>query len=253
MKKIVVIVGTLLLLLIVVIVVVAMSLDRIVKAGVERVAPGITQTSVTLDGVSLSPISGGASLKGLSVGNPGGYSSAQAIRVGRAAVKIVPASILGDKVVIHSVEVREPEITFEGNPLGENNLKKILDNVSAQAASQTPATNKAAVKSNGKKLQVDDFLITGAKVHAQIKTPILTKEVTLTIPDIHFSNLGQGPEGITAAELSQKILSQVTTSTITSLAENVTGLGKDVINGAGKTAVDAVNKIGKGIGDLFKK
>ncbi len=250
MKKILMVFGVILLVLIIGLVLAGVFLDRIVKAGVESVAPSITQTTVTLEGVSLSLMSGSAGINGLVVGNPQGFKSAEAIRLGKAAIKIQPGSILGDKVIIHSIEVREPEITFEGNPLGENNLKKILDNVNAQAAAATSNTNAAGTKKGaGKKLQVDDFLLAGAKVHAQINTPLVSKEISLTLPDIHLTNLGQGADGITPAELTKQVLTQVTTATFKSLADSVAGLGKDVLNGAGST----VNKITKGIGGLFKK
>lgn len=253
MKKIFVVFGIVFALVIIAVVVASIFLDRIVKAGVESVAPGITQTTVTLDGVSLSPLSGSASLKGLVIGNPQGYTGAQAIRLGKAAVSVVPSSILGNKVIIHSIEVREPEITFEGNPLGENNLKKILANVQAKATADASTTNAPGAKGAGKKLQVDDLLIAGAKVHAQIRTPILTKEISLTLPDIHLTNLGQGPEGITPAELTKQVMSQITASTIKSLGDSVSGLGKDLLEDVKKNPADAVNKITKGINGLFKK
>ncbi len=253
MKKILIVLGVLLVLVIIGAVVVGLFLDRIVKAGVESVAPGITQTAVTLEGVSLSPLSGSASLKGLVIGNPQGFTGPQAIRLGKAAISVVPSSILGEKVIIHSIEVREPEITFEGNPFGENNLKKILDNVQAKATADAATTNAPGTKGAGKKLQVDDFLIAGAKVHAQIHTPVLTKEISLTLPDIHLTNLGQGPEGITPAELTKQVLSQVTASTLKSLGDSLGGIGKDLLQDVKKNPVDTVNKITKGIGGLFKK
>lgn len=253
MKKILVILGVLLIVLIIAVVIAGIFLDRIVKAGVETVAPGITRTAVTLESVSLSLLSGSASLNGLIVGNPPEYPGAQAIRLGKAAIKVEPSSILAAKVIIHSIEVREPEINFEGNPLGENNLKKILENVNAQAAGGTAATNAAGAKSAGKKLQVDDFLLTGAKVHAQIKTPFLNQEVTLTLPDIHLTNLGQGPEGVTPAELSRQILDQVTAATVKSLASSIAGLGKGLLDDVKKNPVDAVDKISKGFRGLLKK
>ena len=97
MKKIIILLGVVLLLLVIAVVVVAVYLDRIVLAGIGRVAPGITQTTVTLEGVSLSPLSGAASLKGLVIGNPSGNPSASAIRLARAAVRLEPASILHEK------------------------------------------------------------------------------------------------------------------------------------------------------------
>ncbi len=57
-------------LLLIVAVVVGASLGKIVKVGIETVAPKITQTSVTVDSVDLSLLSGSAGVNGLVVGNP---------------------------------------------------------------------------------------------------------------------------------------------------------------------------------------
>jgi len=86
---------------------------------------------------------------------------------------------MSDKVVVHSVKVLAPEITFEGN-LGGNNLNKLLDNIKGTSEKDKQATTKEE-KSSQKKLQVDDFLITGAKVH--LATSLLgDRSATLSIP-----------------------------------------------------------------------
>jgi hypothetical protein len=139
-KKILIALGVIVLVLAVVaVVVVILFLGNIIKTGMETVGPKITQTSLKVDSVSVSLLGGSAGVKGLVLGNPEGYKSAQAIRVGTIAVSVVPASLLANKIVIRSVEVRAAEITFEGNPFGANNLKKIMDNVNAMAGA--PATN----------------------------------------------------------------------------------------------------------------
>lgn len=234
-------------------VVVGLFLGSIVKKGVEAVGPQITKTSITLDAVNLSLLTGSAGVKGLVVGNPPGYTSTESIHIGTASVGVSPLSVLSDKIVIHSVEVVAPEITFEGNPLSKNNLGDIMDNVNQMAKSGGPAaanTNtpaKAAGKP-GKKLEVDDFTITGAKVHAKL-TGVMNKDLTLTLPTIHFSNLGTGPEGITGTELTQRVLSEITSATIKALAADATNLGGD----AGKAASEGVDKIKKGLGGLLGK
>ena len=101
-------------------------LDSIVKRGVEKVGPAITKTDVKLGSAHISPFSGSGELKKFVVGNPEGYKSPSAISVGVAGVSIEPGSIMGDKVVIRYVRVETPEINFEGSPLGENNLSKLL-------------------------------------------------------------------------------------------------------------------------------
>src|ERR1043165_5708931 len=123
------------------VIIVGLSLDKIVKKGIETVAPMLTQTPVTVDHVNLSILSGAAGIHGLIVGNPQGYKSTNAISLGKAAVSISPGSLLSDKIVVRSVEVIAPEVTLEGNPFGENNLQKILDSVNAVAGSAKGTSN----------------------------------------------------------------------------------------------------------------
>src|SRR5436309_767213 len=84
--------------LILALLVVYLSLDSIVKKGVETVGPAITKVDVKLASASLSPFSGSGKLKGFVVGNPEGYKTASAIQLGEVSVSVVPKSVLGDKV-----------------------------------------------------------------------------------------------------------------------------------------------------------
>jgi hypothetical protein len=245
-------------LLVVAVIVGGVFLGNIVKAGVERVGPKITQVTIKLDAVNLSLLTGSARIQGLVVGNPEGYKAPQAISVGVAAVEVNPLSVLSDKIVVRSIEVRNPEITFEGNPFSGNNLTKIRDNVNAAtAASQPPSTSQTAQAAGkpAKKLEVDDFLITGAKVHVSL-TGIGGKEMTLPLPDIHLTDMGKGTDGITATDLTRRVLDALTAATVKAVANSASDISKGAINlgnGAGKTAGEDVNKITTGLGGLFKK
>ncbi|MGA2242431.1 MAG: hypothetical protein ABSH11_10410 [Verrucomicrobiota bacterium] len=236
---------------------VGLFLDSIVKTGMETVGPKITQVSIKVDAVKLSLLTGSASVKGLIVGNPEGYKTPQAISVGSAAVGVNPLSVFSDKIVVRSVRVEAPEITFEGG-LGGNNLSKILDNVNAIAQNSRPASTNTTAKAGnepGRKIEVDDFLITGAMVHVSL-TGIGGKEMTLPLPDIHLTNLGKDSAGITATDLTRRVLGAITTATIKAVAGATTDIGKGVGNlggDAGKAVGQDVDKISKGIGGLFKK
>lgn len=236
-------------LIVVAVVAVGFFLDSIVKKGVETIGPEVTKVSVKLDGVSLSLLSGSGKIKGLVVGNPEGYKAPQAISVGLASMSVSPASVLSDKIVIRSIHVESPDITIEGG-LKENNLTKILDNVNAYTGSsgeskpsggQEPKEKKPA-----KKLEVDDFMVTGAKVH-------LGTGPAISLPDIHLKDLGKGSDGITAADLTKQVISEVLGHTLTAAAGNLTEMGKGAIEGAGKEAGKAAEKVGKSLGDIFKK
>jgi uncharacterized protein involved in outer membrane biogenesis len=251
----------LLVLIAVVIIVAGFFLGNIVKKGIEVVGPEITKVPVKLDAVNLSILTGSAKVKGLVIGNPQGYKSPDAISIGTASVGVNPLSIFSDKIVVRSVHIESPEITFEGG-LGGNNLSTILDNVNATAQSGGPtSTNKTSVSQkpkSGKKIEVEDLLITGAKVRVLL-TNLGDKQMTLALPEIHLTDLGQGGDGLTATDLTQRILSSIVTATIKAVANsagNIGGLGKNAKQlgeDVGEKAGKDVNKITKGIGDLFHK
>jgi hypothetical protein len=244
-------------LIVVAVIGVGLFLDSIVKMGMETAGPKITQVSIKVDAVNLSLLNGSARVKGFVIGNPEGYKTPQAISVGSAAVGVNPLTIFSDKIVVRSVRIEAPEITFEGG-LGGNNLSKIMDNVNAVAKNGGPAaTNTTAKAGNepGRKMEVDDFLITGAIVHVSL-TGIGGREMTLTLPDIHLTNLGTDRAGITATDLTRRVLGAITTATIKAVANATTDIGK-VTGNLGKDAQKAVDqnvdKISRGIGGLLKK
>jgi uncharacterized protein involved in outer membrane biogenesis len=246
--------------LVVLIVLVALGvhffLDSAVKKGVETVGPKLTKVDVKLDGVHISLLSGSGKLKGLVVGNPDPYKSPHSISVGTAALELKPSSLLADKLIIKSINVEAPEITFEGG-LGGNNLKKLLANLNESTTgpggTNVPnATPKEQKKAN-KKLEVDEFKITGAKLTANITD--LNKTITIPLPTIELSNLGTGPDGITVAELTKKVIAAIETESLKAVSSSATDLGKAAENltkGLGKNSGSLTN-VTQGIGNLFKK
>jgi len=249
----------LVLLVVIALMVVAVFLDGIVKKGVETVGPRLVQVPITLDSIHIGVLSGSATVKGLVLGNPDGYKSPYAVSVGLADVGVDVGSALSDKIVIHTIHLESPEICFEGG-LGKNNLFQIRDNLNAvigggggntSAGTNAPAAGPAKP---AKKLEVDDFLITGAKVHVTL-TALGGKEMTLPLPDIHLTDLGKGDAGLTPADLTSRIIGAITSATLQTVTSSVADLGKDVLNmgkGAGGAATDTVNKLGKSLGGLFK-
>lgn len=230
-------------------------LGPIVKEGIDTFGPRITKVPVGVEEVHLSLLAGSASLKGLVVGNPKGYQSPQAISAGMIAVGVNPLSVLSDKIVLRSIRLESPEITFEGSLRG-NNLSQILDNVngSAQAAAQKgSAASTGTNAAPSKKFEVDDLLITGAKVHV-ILTDLGGKQMTLPLPPIHLTDLGKNKEGITVADLSRSVLDAIVTATVKAVANAGTSIGKNagkLIINTGKN--EAVSNITRGLNNLLGK
>ncbi|MGZ4973168.1 MAG: DUF748 domain-containing protein [Limisphaerales bacterium] len=236
-------------------------LGSIVTKGVNTVGPTVTKTDVRLGSANVSILSGSATLNKLFVGNPEGYTTASAITADKIAVSLQPMSIFGEKIVVKSINVEAPDITVEGG-ITKNNLTKILDNTQgsadqAEAKKNEPKSEKKTPTDKAaRKIEVDDFLISGAKIHYNGGSLTGGKTVTVPIPDIHLSNLGTGPDGITAADLTKRVMDAVVASigpALTSAAGNVgkeaTGILKDV----GSKGTSGVTNVTKGLKSLFGK
>lgn len=217
-------------------------INSIVKKSVETIGPKVAGVDIKLGGIKLSPFSGKGEITGLVVGNPAGFKSPTAITIGSASVVVQPASLISDKIVVRSVIVQAPDITFETS-LSGNNLKKILANVEASTAGSTSSTAPGEKKA-AKKIEVDDFVITGGKIHVSV-TLMGGKSATIPLPEIHLTNLGTGADGMTGAELSQKVLKAIADSALKAVGSSVTGLGKG--------ATEGMEKATKSITDIFKK
>jgi hypothetical protein len=190
-------------------------LGTLIKRSVETVGPKITKTDVKLNSASLSILSGSGKINGFVLGNPQGFKTPAAISVGTANIAIEPRSLFDNKVIIRDITVDGPEITFETD-LTVVNLKKILSNVEettggdgkpSSSETNQPAPSKPAEAGEGKKLEVDNFLIKNAKVHVSVNAPVIGQQTAnVSIPEIHLTNMGTNAEGITAAQLSKEVL-----------------------------------------------
>jgi hypothetical protein len=250
MKKLIIRLAIVVVLLVVIAVIaIGLSLDSIVKRGVETVGPQVTKVDVKLAGVNLSLLSGSGTIKGLVVGNPPGYKSPHAISVGSSSISIKPSSVLSDKVVVRSIRIENPDINYEGDVMTDN-LRKILDNVKSGSSGTTTTNAPAPTESGpGKKLQVDEFVITGAKMHLVVNGVVNVNE-SITLPDIKLPPLGQGPEGITAQELTQKAMDALTEYAVKYAKEKATEIGKEAVK---KAADEGLNRATGALTNLLKK
>ncbi len=177
-----------------------------------------------------------------------------------ASLSLSPGSVFADKVVVKSINVQAPDITFETDLTG-NNLRKILNNLQdttggGDKAPAKPAEPQPAAAKPGKKLQVDDFLINGGKIHLSVTTPMGGKSATLSLPQIHLTGLGQGPEGITGAELAKVVLAAIEQEAAKAAASAIPELEKGALymsKDLGKPGTNTVEKATKSLGDFFKK
>lgn len=232
-------------------VVVALSLDKIVKKGVETLGPEMTKGPVKLASVRLSLLSGQGEISGLVVGNPPGYKTPDAITLGEARVRVKRSTVFADPIVVHSINLQAPEIYFEGGLKG-NNLSTLLANLDKYSSSE-----KTGAQKPGKKIQVEDFVLQGGKIHLSLNlVGVGNQAATVPLPDIHLTGLGQKGVGVTAAELSQQILTAVLENTLKAVADHLQHLGAnstELLKKMGEGATGDLGKAAKGFEDLLKR
>ena len=242
-------------------VVVYLMLGSIIKTGIETVGPKLTQSPVTVSSVKLSPLSGHLEIHNFVVGNPPGYNTEFAVKVGTVRVTLVPSSVFSDRIVVKEVFIDGPELTYEGS-LDGSNLAQIQKNIEAftgkPSAEKAPEAPKPAEPAKaGKKLQIDDVTIQNTKVHLSMKL-LVGKAVSLPMPPIHLTGLGKEKEGKSVGDVVNEIfgaiMNQVTG--VVSGAGDVLKGGAAAIGGtasqAGKAVSDTAGKAFSGVKGLFK-
>jgi uncharacterized protein involved in outer membrane biogenesis len=199
------------------------SLNTLVKKGVETGGRTFAKVETRLGSASILPFIGSGSLKKLHIGNPEGYKTPYAIQIDAVKIGVDLPSLKEETITIDYVTVEAPDIYLEGGFTGRNNLTAIANNFktppakttatarptgAANTDEQAEPTNSKATKEESKKVLVKKLLITGAKVR-WVSNTTLGQEVSLPLPDISLTDIGEKSHGVTMAELTQRVMNEV--------------------------------------------
>lgn len=240
-------------LLIVIVVVVLLSLDSLVRAGVETGGTYATGQKTTLDTASLSLMGGSLQLNGLDIRNPQGYTTSSLIKLKETKVKVQSGSLFSDTVIVDEILIDGMEVTLEQQGI-KNNLGEVLDVIKKQTAAAGGAPQSGNSDPSGKKLKIGIIKCTNTKV--TVKAGV---GMTFTIPEISIKD-PTNPDGrpMKIADVVGKVLIAVAKS----IAENpqlpgdLKGGLDNVMKGVqdiGKQMEGGIKDLGKGLGDIFKK
>ena len=179
------------------------NLDSLVAAAIEKYGSQATRTSVQVSNVNLKPTEGSASIGGLTVSNPEGYSTPHAFTLKDIGTRVDFKNSSRDKIVIDEITIDNPEIFYEINRERETNLIELKNNITGGKLETRPQEEPAADQPN---LVIRRLSFTGGNVHANIAP--LNKQYDLQLPAIRMTNLG-GKNGAPPAEIARQILNQL--------------------------------------------
>lgn len=226
------------------------NLGSAIKAAVEKFGPEVVQASVTLEGVDLSPTSGEGALKGLVIGNPAGFKTESAFKLGAISVKVDTGSITSDTIVINEVVIQAPEVTYELGD-GGSNLDAIKKNVDAYTKKMGGGGSSSAAASDegGKKLIIENLYVKDGKVNVSAAF-LQGKALGSPLPAIHLKDIGKEEKGATPGEVAEKVISAITKSAGTAVSSlNLGDLAKKAgaqLDAAKAQAGDVLKKATEG-------
>jgi len=242
--------------------VVYLSFGSIVKKGAETMGPKVLGAAVQLEDVDFSLFSGSLDLRGLVVGNPEGFNTDSAFRLGRVHVKLVPSSVMGNTIHIQEILIDSPEVTYEMSLKGSNigaikkNVEAFTGGAPAEQPGPTPKEEKAA--GPGKKVIIDDFRFKGGKVNLSA-TFLKGQTASIPLPEVHLTDIGKDSGGKSIGETVADITKAVTDAIGQAAAGGGKGLaagGKEVAvqaKAGGEAAKQTASGAVKGLKGLFKR
>ncbi len=212
----------------------------IIKQIVEEVGSEATKTKVSLSEVHLSIQSGEAALKGFKMGNPSGFQTPKAMSFGVVSVKIDPASVTQDVILIKEVVITKPDITYEFASGGGSNFDAIQKNVNSYAKEMGAGGGGAAKKDSaeakgGKKVIIEHLYLRNGKIGVSADF-LKGKSLTADLPTIHLKNIGKRSNGATAAEVADQLMSEISKSATKVVSSLGVGKMMDAAKGALKGA-----------------
>lgn len=243
MKKVLVYgLGTLVVLALVAYITLQFFLGSIVKAGVNKFGPGITQTKVELQNANLSPLSGAGTLTGVSVGNPTGWSAGNAFYLGKVHIDMQPFSVFGDHIVINELIVEQPEFTYE-TKIVSSNIGDLLANIEKSLGAEKSGAQPQAKNGKPLKLEVRKFVLRNGHVTVGVGGAA----VTMPMPPVELANVGTAEGGVTPAELAFAVMRSVTTSVVAASTDALKKIGGT----SGAAAADAAKQATQAIKGFF--
>ncbi len=185
-------------------------LGSIISTGIETVGPKATGGDVKLAHVNIDLLNGEAGLKGLTIGNPPGFTAKDAFTLGAVSIKIDKSTVMGNPVVIKDILIDGANITWEG--LTGDNLKKIMQNIK-NFANKTIGTAKASTKTvkpekktAPKKVIINNFSFQNSFIHIVLGNKQVAQ---IKLPDIHLSDIGKAEGGLSVEKAIERSYNEI--------------------------------------------
>ncbi|ORJ57550.1 hypothetical protein [Geothermobacter hydrogeniphilus] len=221
--------------------------DTIAKKAIEYGGSQALGVPTSLQQIHISLFGGEASLTGLKVANPPGFSGDQFLSLGSGEVAVSLGSLTGDTIRIPKVRLADIVVNLEQDGK-KNNIQPLLRN--AKAASGGASSGRkapAASEGSGKKFIVDRFTIENVRVTAHLAALGQSSKINLVLPKIELKNLGADKGGMPMEEMIQKVVQAILDAAANSsgsLSPMLSNLLKGELKGLDTIRTEVIGKAG---------
>ncbi len=257
MKKVLVGAAAVVVLLVVGLVVLYSNLDAIVKDAIQTYGSEATKTTVSVADVKLELADGKATISGLKVGNPAGFSDPNIFELGMISTKIDVSTIDQNPIIIDEILIKAPAVVYEINKDGLSNADLLKKNLGVGSGGGGEA---AASDGGGEELKmiIRKLVVEGTSAKVRIAA-LGDMEQSVKLPRIVMTDVGKKSGGATAAEvaeaLSSKLLGNVKGGVSKLGVDKYLGKSADLFKGAagkiGETGGGAAEKVGGALKGMF--
>ena len=227
-------------------------LDSAAKKAIEYGGTKALGVSTTLDRIHISLLGGEASLSGLKIANPKGFSQPTFMGLGSGEFAVSLNSLNAATIVIPKVRFADILVNLEQKNR-TNNIEPILDRFKTSGGSSRSPGSPAANKAPGKKFILEDLAIENVRVDAALDLLGRTNRVKLVVPKIELHDLGKAQGGMPMEELVQKVVQVIldaASKSSASLSPELESLLRGELKGLGSIKGEI---IGKATGEVEKQ
>ncbi len=215
------------------------NLDGIVKDLIEDIGTEVVGQKVSVADVKVNLAEGSASISGLSVANPPGFSAEPVFSLGNIKVAIDTGSITGPVYVINEISVSDVSVLAEQKGTSTN-VQTLLDGMPQSEGGEASASESAA----GSDVLLAINQVNFANGSMELRSDQFENQ-KVKLSRLNLRNLGTPENGLTPEEVGAEVANQ--------LVDQITDAVTDAIaQYAKKEAEKAVKaKLGEKLGDLF--
>lgn len=222
------------------------SLNSLVSVAIREGGSRALGVKVDVDSVSILPLLGSVSIRGLRVHNPPGFAEALALRMGKLHTRIDIGALRRGVLDVGVVEVKGAEVWYEKTGAA-NNFTRIQQGAMQAKDGGGSGSGGGSASRGGKKsateFRLREFRMLDTKVHLVDYLPVGGRQ-EVALPDIVLTNLHKKSQAELVATFTAMITANVAKSAAKLLGDPLKKVQSEVLE-------KGVGEAGKALKGLF--